>query len=166
MKSNGQLFSLWIQRILANAFAGGFHFAGVGSACGLLAGALTGLFHGGWPGGFTGAFFGVPMGLLSGIPGSLIYAVAAARAEPGDALQPMKEIKDRVAIGQLLGTVGAASSFAMVELFRIYAQRITNSQGIDDSLLFMLIAPALMICGAIAGALWKRTNATIMTAAK
>ena len=62
----------------------------------------------------------------------------------------------RVALGQLLGTVGAISSYLVL------AWAIARFNGapflgtVEDNLdLAILAAPITMICGAIAGALWK-----------
>ena len=103
-----------------------------------------------------GLFIGLTLGAWSGLFGALVGGVAASNARPGALLAPLAIIK-RVALGQLLGTLAALSSYLILALAiaQLNAQPFIGS--VEGGLVVALIGvPVLMNCGAIAGALWKR----------
>ena len=152
-------------RVAANALAGGFAFALVGAIC---------LGFGGWILGAAldraglnnylnfhhyaadGADAGVALGAGSGIVGALIFGLAALQSAPR-IFAPVRALFWRVALGQFLGVVGAATFFALYEYLnaRWHGQRLASNV-LQDVSLILWGAPVLMICGAIAAALTKR----------
>lgn len=158
-------------RVAANAFLGGLLVGVVGALClGTAAyglGTLMDYLYLSLPGakisrmtsmarllpptGIGAGFFG------GGFVGASIFVLAASKAPPGRFFAPLSALIGRVALGQIAGTLGALTFFAAVEAFKIQLQnqsllRVMNG----DAKFIALGAPALMICGAIAGALSKR----------
>ena len=153
-------------RVLTNAIVSGVVIAIIGALCVATAGALLGWIldirstPAIWDGGFFGAglFLGLCLGAWSGILGALVGGVAASKARPGALLAPLSVLK-RVALGQLLGTLAALSSYLIFALAvaQLNAQPFVGT--VEDNLdLAICGVPVLMNCGAIAGALWKRDS--------
>ena len=158
MKSDAR----WMAKLapIANAVVGGFWFAFVGACCGGFGGAtMEVLFDISSGGNLVGLviIFGIGYGFASGVMGAFIYAVAAARSQPGQLCQPFHDLQRAVTMGQCVGELGACTSFLAFELLKAEAQNIPFGVGISRDIgYFFFGAPALMICGAIAGALFKR----------
>ena len=152
-------------RVLAGAFLGGLFVAIVGALSVATAGALFGWMldlrstpPGGesgflWPGAWLGAY----LGSFGGFVGLFAGAVAALGGKPDTSVLPPRDLLRNIALGQLAGTLGAVSSYL------IFALAVAQFNGepfvgtVEDHLeLIIYGAPILMICGAIAGALWKR----------
>ena len=151
-------------RVLANALLGGIFVAITGALCVATSGALFGWIldirstPATWDGGFMGPglFLGLSLGAWSGILGALVGGVAASKARPGALLAPLSVLK-RVALGQLLGTLAALSSYLIFALAvaQLNAQPFVGT--VEDNLeLAIFGVPILMNCGAIVGALWQR----------
>lgn len=156
------------KRIGANIVVGALLTAIVGALCVATAGALLGWILDirstppSWDSGFLGPglFIGLFLGAWSGVLGALLGAVAACAARPGALFAPLAILK-RVALGQLLGTLGALSSYLFYALIIAQTQNQSFVGSVEDNLILALIGvPITMNCGAIAGALWKRTNPT------
>ena len=166
MKSDARWMAKLACRILVNALIGGTTFAFVGAFCigatgGLIgtildyAGMLGAREEGGF--GFLGAFVGAKLGFLSGTIGVIILIITTIHAMPGRLLKPFNIIIGRLILGQILGTMGAFTSFMVFELAKTLVMGRGLAQNINDDLTWILLgAPASMICGAIAGALSKR----------
>ena len=157
------------QRIGANIVVGAIVTAIVGALCVATAGALFGWMLDirstppSWDSGFLfpGAWLGAYLGSFSGIVGALAAAVAALGGKPDDSVGPPRALLRNLAMGQLFGTLGAVSSYLL------FAFGVAQWNGdpfigtVEDNLeLIIWGAPALMISGAILGALWKRADAT------
>ena len=157
--NNARVFAIWLGRALANALAGGLAFALVGAFCGGGAVFTVALFEAGAPG--QGSFIGVPIGVvvgaMCGVAGIFIHLFPALRAESGEFWQPFFDLTARVAFGQFWGTVSACTAYLTFEFIFSRIRGIPFSSGIsEDMLIFAVIAPTLMICGAIASAIFKR----------
>ena len=149
---------MWLGRTLANALAGGLAFAVVGLFCGGGAGFIFGITsNGSLSDGYGIAFYGVIVGIICGVAGILIHFVGAACSRPDPFWQPFFDLTARVTWGQLCGTVLAITSFLIFEFIDARVKRASFGTTLrEDAIFFCFFAPALMICGAIAGALWKR----------
>lgn len=173
MQSNNNWLGRAVLRAGVNLIVGGIITAIVGALCVGTAGGFLGYLldlrgtPATWDGGFIvlGFIIGAAWGAWSGIVGAIIFGVAASKAKPGRFFAPLALIK-RVALGQLLGTLGALSSYL------VFALAVAQFNGdpfigtVEDHLeLAMFGAPITMVCGAIAGALWKRAGATMAMAA-
>ena len=157
MKSERKWMVALAERIIASALIGGFSFAGTALGCGVAAGALTGFLGSGWNGIYVGAFFGLMTSFPSGLVGAFIYGIAAARAQPGPQLQSFETLRQAVTRGQVLGTLGACGSFVVVEIARAQIGNVALEKIVsNDSFIFMFVAPATMICGAIASTIFGR----------
>ena len=152
------------QRIGANIIVGAITTAIGGALCVGAAGALLGWIldirstPATWDGGFMGPglFIGLTLGAWSGIIGAIVGAVAASNARPACAFAPLALVK-RVALGQLLGTLAALSSYLVLALAIAQFNGDPFVGTVEDNLeLAIYGVPLLMNCGAIAGALWKR----------
>ena len=89
--------------------------------------------------------------------GLALFSIAAARTAPGRTFEPLRALFGRVALGMLAGALGFCSLFLAVEWARAWAQsQPLHMVAVFDSTWLFLGTPALMICGAIAGALSKR----------
>ena len=150
--------------IAANLVVGAIITAIVGALCVGAAGALLGGIMdirstpASWDGGFLGPglFLGLYLGAWSGILGAMFGGVAALTAR-ADARFASLAILKRVALGQLLGTLAALSSYLIFALAiaQLNAQPFVGT--VEDNLeLAIFGVPILMNCGAIAGALWQR----------
>ena len=151
-------------RVLANALAGGVLFALLGALCigsgGWLTGAIidfSGVTGEGPVYARQGAQMGVYLGVVSGVVGVLVFGIAALKAAPGELFAPLRALGGRVALGQVLGTLGAATFFFLFEAVQSHLQsQPFGFKVFGGAILIMFGAPVLMICGAIAGALSKR----------
>ena len=170
MDSNRRWQIALFKRVLANALVSGILVAIAGLLCGAITGAMAG-----WIAQAAATTVGIPatsmdrspsifmastgaggllLGLLVGTP---IFAIVAARAQPGRTFEPLRALGGRVIVGLIAGTLGFCSLFLGVE----WARATLTSQSFylvafeDLKWLFMGV-PALMICGAIAGVLSKR----------
>ncbi len=165
---NQHWFTRVAGRVLSSAIIGGVVSAIVGALCVGAAGALFGWLldirstPASWDSGFLfpGAWVGMSLGAWSGFVGLIAAGLVAFDMPSRHSFAPLRALLGRVAIGQLLGTLGAISSYLLL------AWAIAQTQGqpfvgtVEDNLdLIIWAAPAAMIGGAIAGALWKRTNA-------
>lgn len=104
----------------------------------------------------TGINGGICLGFLIG---ALIFAFAAARAKPGRTFEPLRALFARVAIGFNVGAIGFCSLFLVVVWVRAaLTGKSFYVQAIRDIEWFFWGTIALMICGAIAGALSKRAD--------
>ena len=155
---------MWAWRVLANALVGGFAVAIVGALCSGAAGSfltfiislVTGEFGIGMIFGKL-TVFGATLGLVSGVIGIFIFAIAAWSAAVGPLLMPFCELKQRVFLGQLLGTLLASASFFVFEFLKSNLQNVAFADELKNEGHYLLLgAPISMICGAIAGALTKR----------
>ena len=154
-----RLFAIWLGRVVANALAGGLAFAIVGAFCGGGAVFVLSLFEVGALG--EGSFIGVPIGAIvgfvCGIAGLFIHLFSALKAEPGEFWQPFFDLTAPVSFGQFWGTVGACTAYLAFELLAALIRDTSFSAGVsEDMLLFAFGAPTIMICGAIAAAIFKR----------
>ena len=156
------------KRIGANVIIGAILTAIVGAGCVGAAGALLGAIldirstPATWDGGFLGLglFLGFYLGAWSGIFGALVGGVAASSAPTNRTFAPLAIFK-RVALGQLLGTLAALSSYLILALAIAQFNGDPFVGTVEDNLELAIYAvPVLMNCGAIAGALWKRADAT------
>ncbi len=149
-------------RVVANALVGGLIFAVVAAFCLGLGGALTGWIlnpatNSGDHYALIGAKMGVAQGVVSGVVGALIYAVIAFKTAPGRCFEPLFAGLSWVAAGQIGGVLIAATAFFAVELAKSQLQSRPFDQAVGGDVMFIFLgAPALMVCGAIAGALSKR----------
>ena len=147
-------------RIAANALVGAIAAAIVGALCVASAGFGLGL---GWSyntreTAFVGGYIGIVLGAASGaLAGLFIFGIAAARAGPGKTLQPLRALFKGVSLGQLAGTLSAATAFWAFEFVSGLIFNQPWDYGASADVFWVLLgAPLLMMCGAIAGALWKR----------
>ena len=152
------------QRVGANLIIGALLTALVGALCVGTAGAIIGAIMDirstppAWSLGFSaaGADVGMTLGSWSGILGALIFGIAALTARPGRLFAPITAIK-RVALGQFLGTLGALSTYLLAAAFIAQTRGQSFVVTVEDNALIILVgAPLMMLCGAIAGALWRR----------
>ena len=108
---------------------------------------------------FSGASTGLIVGILVGV---FIYGVATFQTPFGRIFAPISELIGCVAIGQVVGTLGALTFFGAAAVFKtqVQGQSLFNAiaGGYDDIYLNIISLGTilLMICGAIAGALTKR----------
>ena len=171
MKSDARWMRILASRVLANVIIGGLAFAFVGALCGGAAGSFltfivsiaVGEFGIGMAFGQLTMFDAV-LGFASGIVGAFIFGVAAWRAKPSQLLTPFYELRRRVFLGQMTGTLLACVSFFSFVVIKMNLQNITLGDSIGyDGIYLLLGAPILMICGAIAGALTKRDLPKVAT---
>ena len=107
--------------------------------------------------GFVGAWLGLYLGAFGGLVGALSASVVAFDSKSRTSFAPLRAMLARVALGQLLGTVGALSCYFVWVLFLMQTRLQPFVGTVEDNVEFILWgAPLTMICGAIAGALWKR----------
>ena len=154
------------KRIGANLVVGALLTALMGALCVGAAGAVIGGIMDirstppAWSLGFSaaGASLGMTLGSWSGILGAVIFGIAALTAHPGRFFAPIIAIK-RVALGQFLGTLGALSTYLLAAMFIAQTRGQLFVATVEDNAVIILIgAPLMMLCGAIAGALWKRAD--------
>ena len=151
-----RLFAIWLGRVVANTIVGGFTFAVIALFCGMIVGGLAGVLVG-FDGGTYGALIGGGVGLSSGVVGALIYAVASASTQSATILQPYLNLRGRVGWGQVFGTGSAYFCYLIFVLSRTQLKGAVSSEvALNDAGIFMFVAPAMMIVGAIAGAVFKR----------
>ncbi len=156
--NDARVLAIWLGRVLANALAGGLAFAIVGLFCGALSGFIFGIiFDGSLGGSLIIASYGILVGVACGVAGVLIHLVAAVVAKPGEFWEPSFNLTASVSLGQVWGTVAAIAAFVAFELIdsQIHQASFSTTVG-EDVTFFCLFAPIIMICGAIAGAIWKR----------
>ena len=153
------------ERVLTNAILGGVVAAVTGALCVATAGAFFGWMMDirstppSWDSGFLfpGAWVGARLGVWSGLIGALAGAVAAWGDNSTRPMATLRALLNRVALGQLLATLGAVSSYLLLALViaQLNAQPFIDT--VEDNLELAIIGvPITMICGAIAGAIWKR----------
>ena len=103
---------------------------------------------------FIGFNGGISLGFLIGL---ILFAVSAARTPPGRTFETLRALLVRVAVGIIAGAIGFCSLFLALEWA---VSALTGKgfyvQAVSDSGLLFWGTIALMICGAIAGALAKR----------
>ena len=166
--------ALAAKRIGAGIIVGAITTAIVGALCVGAAGALLGAIldirstPATWDGGFMGPglFLGLHLGAWSGIWGAIVGGVAAFGARPGALLAPLSILK-RVALGQLLATLGALSFYLILALVIAHVNGRTFVAAVEENLVLAIFGgPILMNCGAIVGALFKRADTTMMLAAE
>ncbi len=98
-----------------------------------------------------GGIIGLVFGSFGGVAGALIFGIAGATAPPSRFLLPRRALLARVCGGQIGGTLLACSAYATLNIIQRHFG--LNPTGDVDGVMFG--APALMICGAIAGALFR-----------
>ncbi len=154
-------------RVLTGALFGGVVTAITGALCVATAGALLGWMMDlrstppSWDNGFIlpGAFAGVYLGVWSGLIGAIVGAVAALGDNSTRPLATLRALLSRVALGQLLATLGAVSSYLLLALVIAQIKGDPFTGTVEDNLeLAIYGVPITMVCGAIAGALWKRAD--------
>ena len=157
-----------LKRVVLNSFAGAFLATLVGALCGLATTQIIGWLDSGATAALKmspdlnlGALIMNSMvagyGWIGGLVGAIIFMVATVRAKPAQILAPFQSLIGRVMLGQIVGTIGFCSLFLSVEAARAFLSKQSFYTLAMDNLLWLMIgAPALMICGAIAGALSQR----------
>ena len=97
------------------------------------------------------------LGAWGGIVGIVAFAMAAWGAAPDRLPLSLRALMARMAMGQLFGTVGAVSSYLLF-VYAIAQLRAQPFLGTVEDNLDLIIwgAPTSMLCGAIAGAVFKR----------
>ncbi len=154
----------FVGRVLASAFIGGFFVAIMGALSVATAGALFGFILDirstppRWDSGFLfpGAWLGANLGSYSGFVGALAGAVAAFDGKPESSIVPSRALLRNLALGQLFGMLGAVSSYLLFAFVIAQFSGAPLVGTVEDNLeLAIYGVPILMICGAIAGALWK-----------
>lgn len=153
-----RLFASVLGWALANAIVGGVAFAVVGAFCGALTGfSLDIASNGALNGAFDLAAYGAIVGVACGILSVPVHGFYALFAPPDEFLQPCFDLIPRLAFGQLWGTIIALTGFFALELVSSQTHTISFALKVrEDGLLIILFAPALMILGAIAAAIFKR----------
>lgn len=158
-----------LRRVVSHAVSGALASALVGALCVGAAGALCGWIMdlssrpATWDDGFklVGFLLGATLGSYGGIVGALFCGWAGFAAPPNRALLPPRALLNRIALGQIAGTLLAGATFFLWAL----AQSQNSGQSFGhiveaELLLIICAAPALMICGAIAGALCAPATST------
>ena len=153
-------------RVLVNAVIGGVITALMGAACMAAARGIVGAIinHSGKRGGgggnsavFACGRLGAIIGLTGGLVGMLIFAVSAARTASLPLFTPLRSLAGRVALGQVVGTLGCATSFLLAAFVISQSQTRPLKLVIFENWLWLCGgAPLLMMCGA--GALTKRDS--------
>ena len=162
MQTQKQWLGPLASRVVSHGILGGLLTAIVGAVCVGAAGAAIGAIldvasaPAQWDGGFMmpGAFVGMSLGAWSGILGAIIYGIGAAKAGPGRCIREFTALCARVSLGQFVGTLSALTcylAFAFV-VSQIKTQPFIGTVE-DNAELIVWGAPALMMCGALAGAL-------------
>ena len=155
-------------RVLTNAIVGGVVAAIAGALCVATAGAFFGWIMDlrstppSWDSGFLfpGAWVGARLGVWSGFIGAIVGGVAALGDNSTRPLEKLRALLNRVALGQLLATLGAVSSYLLLALVIAQIKGDPFTGTVEDNLeLAIYGVPVSMVCGAIAGALWKRADA-------
>ncbi len=164
LQNNGRWIGRILARTLLHALGGGVLAALVGALCTALAGALTGAIVdiGGtphrWDQGLIpiGTYFGVVLGGAGGaIVGVVIYAFQGLLRAPDRRLLPTKAALRQVSLGQIGATIGVCAAFFCFEMLFSLSQNQSFSRCVDRHLFWIMFgAPALMMCGAVGGALW------------
>lgn len=149
---------IWLGRVLANALAGGLAFAFAGAFCGAMTGFLLGLSsHGSFGDAFGTAYFGALVGVACGSIGFFIHLLPALFAPPDEFWKPFFDLTPRVAWGQFWGTLIAVTAFFAFERVDSIIHGVSFAKTFqEDGIYIVLFAPILMICGAIADAIFKR----------
>ena len=150
--------AIWSGRVVANAIAGGLAFSIIGALCGALTGFVLGFaWEGSSDSAFGVAYFGALVGAASGVVGLVIHLLAALPAPPGEFWKPFFDLTARVSWGQMWGTFLAITSFFAFELADSLVHNVSFAKtSQQDGIFIILFAPALMILGAVAGAIFKR----------
>ena len=161
MKSDALWTMLLLGRVLANALLGGLLCAIFGAFGCAIVGQLAEIIFSFElsknADGIHALSFGF-IGFVAGLTfGTLIFATHAFRAPPGHLFEPFCGIVAGVLCGQFVGALAFSSSFYLIEFARaLLTKRFIASLLLEDLIFAYVGAPALMICGAIAGALSKR----------
>lgn len=168
--NNGRWVGRLLARTLLHALGGGVFAALVGALCIALAGALTGavIDIGGTPYRWgeslipIGFCFGLALGGAGGgIVGVILHALQGLFSAPDLRLLPTRAFLCRVSLGQIGATIGACASFFGFEILFSLTQSLPFPACVDRHLVWIMFgAPALMMCGAIAGALWRGESAS------
>ena len=155
--NNARIVAIWLGRALANALAGGLAFAIVGAFCGALTGFVTEVAAKDLEYAFAVAAYGAMVGAICGVVGVFIHFIVAATARPEKPWRGFVRLTARIAIGQLLGTLGIITAFLAFNLISSQINNESFSRAVNENWVFIMYsAPALMIIGAIAGAVFKR----------
>ncbi len=100
---------------------------------------------------------GVFNGIFCGLFGGLIFAIVAARKTSERLFETFRKLVVRVAAGQISGVITTALAFSTFKLTEAQLSGLPISiKKYSDGYLLLLLATILMICGAIAGAIFKR----------
>ena len=150
------------KRVAVHVIAGALATALVGALCVGAAGAVTGWIldlrstPATWDDGFTlvGALLGLTWGAYSGVVGAIICGWAGLTAPPSRSLWPARALLRHPILGQVAGTGLASATFFAWELVQAQLTGPAFGRGVERDVGWILFgAPALMLCGAIAGAL-------------
>ena len=169
MNSERRWKAALLKRVVLNSFAGALLAAPVGALCGLIVSAVFL-----WLENSLSVALRIPpapgfialitqsniagFAVLGALLGAIVFAVATARAQPGELFAPLRMLIGRVLLGQIVGTVGFCSLYLCVEA----ARGAATSQPFylfasGDTVWLIIGSLALMSFGALAGALSKRT---------
>ena len=166
LTSNGWLARA-AMRLGAHLVCGGVTSALVGALCVGATGALLGWIMDidstppSWDSGylFPGAWLGAYLGCGGGIVGAFAAGAVAFDERARHSLAPLRATLMRVALGQSAGTLGALSCYFLLVMWLVFRRAQPFVGTVEDNLdLIIPGAPCAMICGAIAGALWKKSE--------
>lgn len=152
-------------RVLCYALCGGLGAALTGAICIALAGAATGAIidiqgtppH--WNQGFVpaGFFVGATLGGIGGgVTGVVVFALLGFLRVPDRRFLPRRATFIAIWSGQIGGTLGVCLSFFLLLAMASTLAGKSFPALVDTHLMWILFgAPALMVCGEIAGAIWS-----------
>lgn len=152
-------------RVASHALAGGLGAAGVGAICIALAGALTGAVidvqgmpsH--WDAGMVpaGFFVGAVLGGIGGgVAGMIAFALLGFLRVPDRHFLPRRATFLAIWSGQICGTLGICFTFFLFAAMAAPVAGKSFSASVDTYLMWIMFgAPAAMIIGEIAGAVWS-----------
>lgn len=153
-----------LRRIVSHFVLGALCAAIVGALCIGTAGGLCGWIldlrsqPASWDDGFTvvGALLGATLGSYSGVVGAFFGLWSGIAAPPSRSVLPPRALLQSLALGQIAGTLVACSTFFLWEVFQAQNTGLSFGRTVEQDIVLILWgAPALMICGAIVGALFR-----------
>ena len=138
----------------ATAFVGAFCIGALGAGCGYV--LDLGSLPASWDDGFTlvGASLGASLGAWAGVVGALVCGRAGVVAPASRHILPPRALLQPVVLGQIAGTLVAGATFFLWEVLQAQNTGLSFGRTVEQDLhLIVWGAPALMLCGAVAGAL-------------